>query len=179
MSSTPDNSTKLCITANWMSPQEHPIYQKTHGCNRKVVCKHNRDCDHERRKHKDITSVITGEASLQESLNTSTAKNDARFDQLWEKIGDQAEQNARVAETVQKIDTFFIDKYLRKKYVEYEVNPSTEGSSGAKVPTMKPVRTIVVKVVPPNGEGEGGNQFVKVVPVVQAGAQLLAANVVA
>ncbi|KAL6209266.1 hypothetical protein ACLB2K_020208 [Fragaria x ananassa] len=45
---------------------------------------------------------------------------------------------------------------------------------------MKLAGTIVVKVVPPNNEGDGGNQFEQVnEPIVQAGAQPLAANVVA
>ncbi|KAL6225626.1 hypothetical protein ACLB2K_004475 [Fragaria x ananassa] len=79
------------------------------------------------------------------------------------------------------MDTFFIDKYLRKKGVEYDVtSPQPEGTSGGKVPTMKPAGTIVVKVVPPKHEGGGGNQFEQVnEPAVRAGAQPLVVNVVA
>ncbi|KAL6210238.1 hypothetical protein ACLB2K_015471 [Fragaria x ananassa] len=66
----------------------------------------------------NAANIKTRLALLQDSLNSSTAKNDAQFDQLWEKIGDQAEQNVHVTETVQKIDTFFTDKYLPKKDVK-------------------------------------------------------------
>ncbi|KAL6177772.1 hypothetical protein ACLB2K_049294 [Fragaria x ananassa] len=109
-----------------------------------------------------ITASTTASAVsvkvLHDSLEASIAKNDGRFDQLWKKVGDHAELIAHVAETSQKLDTFFIDKYLRKKDVEYEgVNSQTEGTSSAKIPTMKPTGTIVIKVVPPSNEGDGGN----------------------
>ncbi|KAL6191630.1 hypothetical protein ACLB2K_038020 [Fragaria x ananassa] len=132
-----------------------------------------------------ITTSATASAAnvkaLHDSLEASIAKNDGWFDQLWEKVGDQAELIARVAETSEKLDTFFIDKYLHKKDIECEgVNPPTEGALGAKVPTMKPAGMIVVKVIPPSNEGDGGNQFEQVNELaVQAGAQPLAANVVA
>ncbi|KAL6133620.1 hypothetical protein ACLB2K_065854 [Fragaria x ananassa] len=106
---------------------------------------------------------------------------DSTFAKLWEKIGDQANQIACVVETTQKLDMFYVDKYLRNKDVEYDVvSPQLEGTSSAKVPTMKPTGTIVIKVVPPNNEGDGGNQFEQVnEPIVQARAQPLAANIVA
>ncbi|KAL6214827.1 hypothetical protein ACLB2K_014259 [Fragaria x ananassa] len=128
-----------------------------------------------------LSASITASASvsaasvkvLQDSIESTFAK-------LWEKADDQAEQVA-LAETTQKLDTFFVDKYLRKKDVEYDIaNPQPEGTSSAKVPTMKLAGTIVVIVVPPNNEGDGENQFKQVnEPVVQARAQPLAANVVA
>ncbi|KAL6185417.1 hypothetical protein ACLB2K_041551 [Fragaria x ananassa] len=74
------------------------------------------------------TASVANIKALRDSLEASIAKNDGRFDQLWEKVGDQAELITRVAETIQKVDTFFIEKYLRKKDVEYEgVNPPTKG----------------------------------------------------
>ncbi|KAL6181779.1 hypothetical protein ACLB2K_048428 [Fragaria x ananassa] len=68
-----------------------------------------------------------------------------------------------------------------QKDIEYGgANPQPEGTSCTKVPTMKPGGTILVKVVPPNNKGNGGNKFEQVnEPIVQARAQPLAANIVA
>ncbi|KAL6129035.1 hypothetical protein ACLB2K_072388 [Fragaria x ananassa] len=49
---------------------------------------------------------------------------DSTFAKLWEKSGDQADQIARVVETTQKLDMFFVDKYLRKKDVETRLRES-------------------------------------------------------
>ncbi|KAL6201471.1 hypothetical protein ACLB2K_025185 [Fragaria x ananassa] len=61
-----------------------------------------------------ITASATTSAAnikaLCDSLEASIAKNDGWVDQLWEKVGDRAELIARVAETSQKLDIFFIDK---------------------------------------------------------------------
>ncbi|KAL6214012.1 hypothetical protein ACLB2K_013450 [Fragaria x ananassa] len=124
-----------------------------------------------------LSASITANAACVKALQDSM---ESTFAKLWEKAGDQAEQIAHVVETTQKLNMFFVDKYLRKIDVEYDVaNPQPEGTSSAKVPTMKPAGTIVVKVIPPNNEVDGGNQFEQVnEPIVQAGAQPLAANVV-
>ncbi|KAL6192123.1 hypothetical protein ACLB2K_038510 [Fragaria x ananassa] len=58
---------------------------------------------------------------------------ESTFAKLWERAGDQADQIARVVETTQKLDTFFVDKYLCKKDDEYDVaSPQPEGTSSAK-----------------------------------------------
>ena len=83
---------------------------------------------------------------------------ESTFAKLWERAGDQVDQIACVIEITPRLDMFFVDKDLRKKDVEYEgVNSQTEGTSSAKIPTMKPTWMIVIKVVPPSNEGDGGN----------------------
>lgn len=104
----------------------------------------------------NITHVAT---NIQVSLDAGIAKLTDQVDQLWEKASDHAEHIARIAETSEKLDTFFVRKFLRKKDVDYDdANPQPDGSLNLRVRTIKPVGKILVKVVPPNSEG-GGNQF--------------------
>ncbi|KAL6209267.1 hypothetical protein ACLB2K_020209 [Fragaria x ananassa] len=62
-----------------------------------------------------ITASASANAASVKALQDSM---ESTFANLWEKAGDQAEQIARVIETTQKLDTFFVDKYLGKKDIE-------------------------------------------------------------